>query len=345
MWKRSFLLNRLAERKSPFLNSMRLTVAASVSVLTLSAQVGRTGEPTLHQPVSFEQVFNRSDNHCSLSGRSCLCEQDLLRIRGGMTYLNRRSESHVGGTYGLEGILPFSDTWGAHAAARVNQFSGGTQVLGTIGGYRASNTRSGSGLDRIGATVLVDVFGDSRGGDVLLSQLRAQAGYAISDNTAAGVTMTTPMNKDSEPLFLGPGSLSGKRRAVNTGGLFVSHYIGEHLTYANVGYREDPDSLYIDAAFRTPLVGDKVFAYANGNYIANSGDFASWVGLEIRFGRSSRGMRSGRARGVWDDPTIANAFNYGENTFWHNTNDPRIRQPMDDDDGPRGDDGPFPQDN
>lgn len=333
MQKRSFLLNRLADWNPSLFDLMRLAVAA-VSVLTLSAQPGVAGEPTLHQPVSFEQVFNHGDSSCSLSGRSGGCEQDLLRIRGGMTYINRRSESHVGGTYGLEGILPLSDTYGGHAAARVNQFSGGTQVLGTIGGYRTSNTRSGSGLDRIGATVLVDVFGDFRGGDAFLSQLRAQAGYAVSDDTAAGVTMTTPLNKDSEPLFLGPGSLSGKRRAVNTGGVFVSHYFGEHLTYANVGYREDPDSLYIDAAIRTPLVGDKVFAYATGNYIANSGDFESWVGLEVRFGRSSRGMRSGRARSVWDDPTIANAFNYGENTFWHNTNDPRIKPLMDDDDPP-----------
>ncbi len=133
--------------------------------------------------------------------------------------------------------------------------------------------------------------------------------------------------------------MAGDRRAVNTGGVFVSHYIGELLTYANLGYREEPDSLYLDVAVRTPLVGDRVFAYANANYVEQTGDFSSWVGVEIRFGRSSRGAWTGRIRGVWDDPTIANSFNYGENSFWHNTNDPRAPA------GGRGNPPPPPEEN
>ena len=245
----------------------------------------------------------------------------LLRARGGMTYLNRTSESHVGGTYGLDGILPLSESLGGHAAARVNQFSGGTQLQGTVGAYRSASLWGGGTLDRIGGSVLIDLFGDLRGSDVFLSQLRAQAGYAVSADTAVGVTLTHPLNEDRDPLFLVPGMPNGTFRTVTSGGVFVSQYLGDHLAIANIGVREDPDSLYIDAAIRTPLIGDSLFAYANGNYIAQSGDFSSWVGLEFRFGRSSRGGHARGVRSVWDDPTIANSFNYGENSFWHNTRD------------------------
>lgn len=269
-----------------------------------------------------------------------LADEELVRFRGGLTYLDRRTESHLGGTYGLDGILPLDQTFGIHWAARVNQFSGATQLEGTLGLYKTSDLASG---DPIGATVFYDAFTDSRGDDFYLGTLRGQVGYAVSEIAAVGVTWTTGVNEeDNVPALIGNGIAS--YHGVDFGSVFVSRYFGEQLAQLGVGYREDPDSVFIDLSYRRPIIDDRTYFYAHCNYVEDSGAVASWVGIEFRFGRgSSRCGEGSWRRGVWDDPTIANAFNWGENTFWHYTNDPDgvSRQAPPDDNGGEGEGGGF----
>ncbi|MCO8122158.1 hypothetical protein NHH03_10450 [Stieleria sp. TO1_6] len=247
--------------------------------------------------------------------------QQWIRFRGGLTYLNRRSESHLGGTYGLDGIVGLTDRVGAHWATRVNQFSGATQLQGTLGLYRTSDS-SGDMLDRIGTTILLDGFHDSRGDDFFLSQVRGQMGYAISEDSALGMTFTAPLSDEDNTQVI-PGGGTGSHTSVKSVGVFVAQYFGDNLLQLNVGHRELPDSFFVDAAVRKPILSDRVFLYGSGNYVENTSAFAVWAGLEIRFGKRACGCDSRPGvRSVWDDPTISNAFNYGENSFWHNTSDP-----------------------
>lgn len=261
-----------------------------------------------------------------------------FRFRGGMTYLNAPLESHVGGTYGLDGVLPISEQFGLYGAGRVNQFSGGTQLLGTVGAYKLSDPCGCTLADRLGAAVMFDHFTDSRGDDLNISRLRAQIGYALSCDTAIGVTYSTPLEDDDDLLFLAGGGI-GPYSIVETIGGFVSTYVGDHLATLGVGYRDDdPTSIYVDLSVRSPLSGDNLYGYADVWYLESDSSWSVWLGLEYRFGPATRGCggcsseyvvrgQSGGRRGVWDDPTISNAFNHGENRTWNETAGPPHVQP------------------
>lgn len=250
------------------------------------------------------------------AGETSPAGERLTRFRGGMTQINKLFESHVGGTWGLDGILPTDDVHGMHWAGRVNKFSGGTQYQGSLGVWRRSDAPN-SDLDGFGASLIADLFHDTRAAGLWLGQLRGQAGIATSDTSAVGVLFTTPLNQKAGLLPAWP------HTAVSSAGAYVSQEIFNCQVQTAVGYRNRPDSLYVDLAIRRALVGDTLFAYASTNYVAEGDWFGSWIGFEYRLGRRRNGCGSeGSRREVWDDPVIFNSFNYGENSFWHNTDNP-----------------------
>lgn len=248
----------------------------------------------------------------------------LVRFRAGLTQVNKVFESHVGGTWGLDGVVPVDDHHGAHWAARVNQFSGGTQYQGSLGGYERS-APGGDGRDRFGASVIVDLFHDSRVNDMWLTQLRGQAGVALSATSAVGVAFTVPLNDERSGI---PPGFPWATTAVDSVGAYATEELMNCQVQAGAGYREKPNSAYLDLAVRRRLAGDNLFAYASTNYIADRGQFGTWIGIEYRLGGSDHGCGCECARReAWDDPVIWNSFNYGENSFWHNTDNPAVNEP------------------
>jgi len=137
------------------------------------------------------------------------------------------------------------------------------------------------------------------------------------------VLFTTPLNDDrSNPVFI-PAAAGWPHTAVESGGLFVTEELMNCQVQANLGYREKPYSMYVDLSVRRALIDNTVFAYASTNYIAERGQFGTWVGFEYRLGGRDHGCGCKNHRHeVWDDPAIYNSFNYGENSFWHNTDNP-----------------------
>ncbi len=252
----------------------------------------------------------------------------LMRFRAGFTQVNKSIESHVGGTWGLDGVVPVDDECGVHWAGRVNQFSGGTQYLGSLGAYERSRS-AGDLQDRFGVSAIVDLFHDSRVSDLWLTQIRGQAGFRMSDTSAVGVHFTAPLNDNRSNQIPAPGSIIWPNTAVDSIGAYVTEELMQCQLQASLGYREKPNSTYVDFSVRRPLAGDNVFAYASTNYIAERGQFGTWVGVEYRLGRREVdcGCECFR-REVWDDPVIYNTFNYGENSFWHNTDNPARALPL-----------------
>lgn len=249
----------------------------------------------------------------------------LTRVRGGFTQVNKTTDSHIGGTYGLDGLVPAGEDHGVHWAARVNQFSGGTQYQGSLGAYERSYS-TGDVRDRFGASIIVDVFHDSRVSDMWLTQIRGQLGVATSETSALGVAFTTPLNDDRSGL--GPGPAIRPTTAVDSIGAYITEELMNCQVQANIGYREKPNSAYVDFSVRRALVGEKCFAYASTNYIMDRGQFGTWIGVEYRLGGREIGCGCEQVRrGAWDDPVIYNSFNYGENSFWHNTDNPAHNTP------------------
>jgi|GEM_PF-2014638 len=298
--------------------SLRSVVAALLPVYyTMSGGSAQALEPF---QVSLEELFDEGAASVIEPLVSNDSDESLMRFRGGVTSANKSFESHVGGTYGLDGVIPVDDVFGLHWAGRINQFSGATQYLTSFGAYKRSDANG----DALGASLIVDVFHDSRVSDLWLSQLRGQVGVATSEDSAIGVAFTTPLGDARENQLFVPGNPVGSYTAAESVGMYATRYIDDYLMQANVGYRKYPNSVYVDLAVRRPIVNNKVFAYASTNYIAENGQWSSWVGLEFRLGGGDDcdSCTPTRRREVWDDPTIFNSFNYGENSFWHNTNNP-----------------------
>ena len=271
-------------------------------------------EELFEEPVALGTDFLSANHH----------SESLVRFRGGSTYLNNNIESHVGGTYGLDGVVPISEEFGIHWAGRANQFSGGTQFLTSLGAYKRSDS-SGDLSEAIGASVVADLFTDSRVSDLWLAQLRGQVGVATSEDSAVGAAFTLPLNDNHSNQFWVPGNPIGPYSAVESAGLYATQYLDDYLAQVNIGYRKAPNSLYVDLSVRKPIVENKVFGYANTNYVEETGRWGAWVGVEVRLGGDGNASGGTRRREVWDDPAIFNTFNYGENSFWHNTTEHRTQ--------------------
>lgn len=242
------------------------------------------------------------------------------RLRTGTTYFDLPSGSRVGGAYGFDLSAPLYEQWGGYAGLSVNHFSGGSQLLGTVGAYRTANPDSASLLDRLSGMLLFDQFADSRFGGLYISQLRVSLGYAFNRNVGAGIVYTEPLARDTVDSFFNPGFTSQVRSARSISG-FASVRIRQAMLTGLVGYR-DSGSAILGSRFRVPI-NNLVAAYSAAQY-DSQGLWAASIGVEFDFGRRSsmwgiarrdRGRRviRGQSPGSllltpWTDPTLGSAM-------------------------------------
>ena len=238
----------------------------------------------------------------------------LLRLRGGLSYYDHpRADSKVGGTYGLDGIVPLSESFGGYGAGKLNHFSGGTQSYASIGLYRMASACADHGLDRVGGGVFYDWFSDSRGNDLDLTMYRFYLGYAVTENWSVGVRYIEPGEDEDNPLYFRSNSQGaiGDFYMTQEVATYLSGYVGENLVSLALGYRDQANTTYVDASLRRP-VARNLNAFIDTHY-EDRGGWAVITGLEFRFGRGGSSCGCGpRVRTPWDDPTIADAFNWGE---------------------------------
>ena len=239
----------------------------------------------------------------------------LFRLRGGLSYYDSPGrDAKVGGTWGLDGIIPLSETFGGYGAGKMNHFSGGTQYYVSGGLYKMADPWSDGLLDRIGGAALYDWFSDSRGTGLDLSMYRFYLGYALSENWSVGARYITPGDGDTNPLFYNnvTAGTTGNFQLDESVAGYLSGYMGQNLVSVAVGYRDSVDTVFIDASIRRPIARN-LYVFADTHY-EDRGGWAAITGLEFRFGPGG-GSDCGcgrRLRTPWDDPTLFDAFNWGE---------------------------------
>ena len=113
-----------------------------------------------------------------------------------------------------------------------------------------------------------------------------------------------------------------------------SGYVNNNLVTLAGGYNDERDSVIAQLSVRHP-VNERLYTFIDA-YYEDEGHWAGVVGIEIRFRPNGcYGRRGANGCGIrnmaspWDDPTIAQAFNYGEGRFWMNDVDVPEGMPAD----------------
>ncbi|MCA9118384.1 MAG: hypothetical protein KDA79_25140, partial [Planctomycetaceae bacterium] len=135
-----------------------------------------------------------------------------------------------------------------------------------------------------------------------------------TENWSVGARYIEPGDGDTNPLFHSgnAAAATGTFQLDQSVAGYLAGYLGENLINVAVGYRDSVDTVFIDASIRRPI-GRNLYAFADTHYEDNGG-WAAITGLEFRFGPGG-GADCGcgyRTRTPWDDPTISDAFNWGE---------------------------------
>ncbi len=249
------------------------------------------------------------------------------RLRTGTTYFDLPSDSRVGAAYGFDLSMPVVDRWGAYAGLSLNHFSGGSQVLGSVGAFRSPDVQGTSPLSRVSAMFVFDQFTDSRFGGMYVSQIRLSLGYALNQNNAAGLIYSEPITEDTIDSFVNPGFSAQVRSARSLSG-FASTQIRSATVAGLAGIRDggggagDSNSFIAGGRLRM-AINQHVAAYSSAQY-DSQGFWTASAGVEILFGRRPRplGIASGnpekrviRAQSPgglmtapWVDPTLADAL-------------------------------------
>ena len=275
-------------------------------------QVNQVFETTAGPPV--EQIAPQYVYHEAQSTWNGVPTDQLLRLRGGLSYYDHpKADSKVGGTYGLDGIIPLTESFGGYGAGKLNHISGGTQSYASIGVYRMASPFADHGLERVGGGAFYDWFSDSRGEDLDLTMYRFYLGYAVTENWSVGVRYIETGEDENNPLYFRGNNQGavGNFYMTQEAAAYLAGYIGENLVNVAVGYRDKINTTYVDLSLRRP-VGENLYAFVDTHY-EDRGGWAAITGLEFRFGRGGSSCGCGhRTRTPWDDPTIADAFNWGE---------------------------------
>jgi hypothetical protein len=203
-----------------------------------------------------------------------------------------------------------TDAAGGYAAAKANHVSGGSQYYTSIGMYRTANPCADSAWDCFGGAVFYDYFTDSRP-DIDLTMYRLYIGAAMTENWSLGWRHIEP-GDDDDGAIIGGGGI-GTYYISQSDALYASGYVDCNLLTVAVGHREDPSTVFLEAAVRRP-VRSNLYAFVDTHYEAR-GAWAAVTGLELRFGPGGGSCGNGCGccrRTPWDDPTIAEAFNWGE---------------------------------
>ena len=229
----------------------------------------------------------------------------LFRLRGGLSYYDHSNiDSKAGGTYGLDGVLPMTGDTGGYAAAKANHVSGGSQYYTSLGLYKMADICDDS-FGRVGGAFFYDYFADSRG-DIDLTMYRFYLGYAVTEDWSVGLRHIEPGEDDTGAI--------GSFFITQSTAVYASGYVDDTLLTAAFGYRDDANTTFLEAAVRTP-VACNLYAFVDTHY-EDRGTWVALTGLEFRFGPGGSGCGCNSCRRCcrtpWDDPTIAESFNWGE---------------------------------
>jgi hypothetical protein len=268
-----------------------------------------TPEPGFDAPVAGSPPAYRPDGYCT-PDICCDCPDDpMFRFRGGLSYYDHpRIDSKIGATYGLDGLLPMTEIAGGYAAAKANHVSGGSQYYTSLGLYKMADACDESAWGRVGGAIFYDYFTDSRAGDIDLTMCRLYIGTAISETWSVGLRHIEPGDDDRGSAFFGGGGTANFYIS-ESDAVYASGYVGDSLLTLAIGYRERPNTAFLEAALRRPLAAN-FYGFVDTHY-EERGDWAAITGFEFRFGPGGSGCHS-CCRTPWDDPTIAESFNWGE---------------------------------
>ncbi|MFQ5732393.1 MAG: hypothetical protein ACE5KM_10630 [Planctomycetaceae bacterium] len=228
------------------------------------------------------------------------------RFRGGLSYFDVPSSSRLGGSrlggeYGGDVVVPLVKGFAAYGNLSLNHFSGGTQVLGTVGMIKVPRTDATGLAKGLSWMVLFDQFTDTRIDNLYLSSLRVGVSKSLNPRTRIGAIYTEPLHDDNAKFVLFPGAAAISVPLSPTRGFkaFLSRQFDSTLLSGWVGYRDKANTVGYGGSVRRALA-DRLTAVATLTY-EDAGLWSGFAGFEIAFGRpktvdSNCGSRCARLR-------------------------------------------------
>ncbi|MCZ6665218.1 MAG: hypothetical protein O7B81_07930 [Gammaproteobacteria bacterium] len=207
------------------------------------------------------------------------------RFRGGASYFDVPSGSRSGGEYGGNVVVPLVKGFAAYGNLSLNHFSGGTQVLGTVGMLKIPRNDATGLAKGLSWMVMFDQFTDTRIDDLYLSSLQVGFSKSLNARTSIGAIYTEPLEEDNAQFVLFPGAAAISVPLSPTRGVkaYLSRRFESTQVSGWVGYRDAANTVGYGGSVRRAL-NDRVSAIANLAY-EDVGLWSGFAGIEIAFGR------------------------------------------------------------
>lgn len=275
---------------------------AAITILALFAQAppAHASENLLDDQLLFPVNGGAAncENDC---GAGCPCEEQgdwTVLLRGAGTYFDTpTNDDWLGGAYGGDFAGRLSDDWGFVGSAYINHLDFGRQIVGSLGLVKLPYYCGCDWQDSLSASIFFDQFTDTRidtrTGSLYLSQVRAQLGYAFSQQLEIGTLYTAPVRADDDVQFLFtffPNSLPADG-IVKTGHSVSGYAAGRVFEWqwtALAGYRFEPGTPVYGGSIRR-AISDRAAIFSGAIYEANRGNWGLAYGIEIALGPSFNG--------------------------------------------------------
>ncbi len=212
----------------------------------------------------------------------------FTHAQGGVSYFDTPGESKFGGYEGAIVGLNLGNEVYVLGDYYANQISRASQYYGSIGIFQGPRYWEDGWSSRIGGSLMVGQFIDTRFDDVSLSQLRMSLDYSMSAQSQIGINYTEPIADDvvSQPVDLfGLGSQRIIRTSQRIGGHLKAR-VGEAHFRAGIGYRQKSRSILLGASANIAF-NERCRAVTTVSY-QDQGAWIGLVGLQYAFGPRRR---------------------------------------------------------
>ena len=201
-----------------------------------------------------------------------------LHATGGASYFDAATKTSGGGLLGIQGAVPILDRTGLVANAAVNVYDGGTIYSGGLGAYR-NPSYYGSAHDRLGGSVVIYQFTDTRLGDPYLVFGTYAVNYAVLPAIRAGVKHFDPIHGGNAVLPGGVTVGGGQLMTPLTEATLSIGSVRQHLNLA-VGYAHDIDSSTYQLNLARP-VSRRVSTVFDVFYAERVGYWWGYLGVQV----------------------------------------------------------------